>query len=81
MSIEDDPKSGQPTTSMDKDHVEKVIDVIRQYHHLTVREVAKEVGICKSLCHLILTEKLKMHCVDAKFVQRLLMRHSLSINF
>jgi uncharacterized protein YaaQ len=66
---------------MDDDQVEKVLAVIRQNCRLTAREVAKEVGICKSLCHLILTEKLKMHCVAAKFVQRLLMRHSLSINF
>jgi len=28
-SIEDDPKSGRPSTSMDDDHVEKVLAVIR----------------------------------------------------
>ena len=39
-SIEDDPKSGRPSTSMDDDHVEKVLAVIRQNHRLTVREVA-----------------------------------------
>ena len=33
---------------------------------------AEEVGICKSLCHLILTDKLKMRHVAAKFVPRLL---------
>ena len=27
-SIEDDPKSGRPSTSMDDDHVEKVLAVI-----------------------------------------------------
>ena len=57
-SIKDDPKSGRPSTSMDNDHVEKVFAVIRQNRHLTVREVAKEVEICKSSCHLILTDKL-----------------------
>ena len=36
-SIEDDPKSGQPSTSMDDDHVEKVLAVIRQNHCLTVK--------------------------------------------
>jgi len=66
---------------MDKDHVEKVLAVIRQNRHLTFREVDEEVGICKSFCHLISTEKLKVHCVAAKFVPRLLMRHSLSMNF
>jgi len=80
-SIEDDPKSGRPSTSMDDDHAEKVLAVIRQNRRLTVREVAEEVGICKISCHLILTEKRKMHPVAAKFVPRLLTRHSLSMNF
>jgi len=38
--IEDDPKSGRPSTSMDDDHIEKVLAVIRQNLRLTVREVA-----------------------------------------
>ena len=54
-SIEDDPKSGPPSTSMDDDHVEKVLAVIRQNRRLTARAVTEEVGICKSSCHLILT--------------------------
>ena len=66
---------------MDADHVEKVLAVIRQNRRLAVREVAAEVGICRSLCHLILTEKQKMRRVAAKFVPRLLTRHSLSMNF
>jgi len=39
-SIKDDPKSGRPSTSMDDDHVQKVLAVIRQNRRLTVREVA-----------------------------------------
>jgi len=80
-SIEEDPKSGRPSTSMDDNHVEEVLVVIRQNRRLTVREVAEEVGNCKSLCHTILTEKLKMPRVAAKFVPRLLTRHSLSMDF
>ena len=57
---------------MDDDHVEKVLAVIRQNRHRTVREVAEEVGICKNSCHLILTDKLKMRRVAAKLVPRLL---------
>jgi len=67
-SVEDDPKSGRPSTSMDDDHVEKVLAVIRQNRRLTVREVAEEVGICKSSCHLILTDKLQVHLVSAQFM-------------
>ena len=56
----------------DDDHVQKVLAVIRQNRRLTVREVAEEVEICKRSCHLILTDKLKMRRVAAKFVPRLL---------
>jgi len=66
---------------MDDDHVEKVFAVIRQNRRLTVREVAEEVRICKSSCHLILTEKRKMRRVAAKCVPRLLTRHYVSMNF
>jgi len=57
---------------MNDDHVEKVFAVIRQNRRLTVREVAEEVGTCKSSCHLILTDKLQMRRVAAQFVPRLL---------
>ena len=80
-SIEDDPKSGQPSMSMDDIHVEKVLAVIRENCCLSVLEVVKEAGICKSLCHLILTEKRKMHRVAARFVLHLLTCHSISMNF
>ena len=71
LGIEDDPKSERPSSSTGDDHIEKVRSVIRQNRHLTVREVS-EVGICKSSCHTISTEKLKMRRVAAKFVPRLL---------
>ena len=71
-SVEDDPKSGRPSTSMDDDHVEKVLAVIRQNRRLAVREVVGEVGICKSSCYLILTDKIQMRLVAAKFVSHLL---------
>ena len=66
------PKSGRPSSSTGDHHIEKMRSVIRENRRLTVREVAEEVGICKSSCHTILTEKLKMHRVAAKFVPRLL---------
>jgi len=71
-SIEDDPKSGRPSTSMDDDHVDKVLALSRQNRRRTFHEVAEEVGICRSSCHQILTDKVKMRLVAAKFVPRLL---------
>ena len=58
--------------SMDDDHVEKVFAVIRQNRRLTVRQVAEEIGMCKSSSHLILTDKLKMRRAAAKSVPCLL---------
>jgi hypothetical protein len=57
---------------MDDDNFEKVLSVIRQNRGLTLHEVAEEEEICKRSCHLILTDKLKMLRVAAKFVPRLL---------
>ena len=71
-SIENDPKSGRPSTSMNDDHIEKVLALFRQNCRLTVREVVEEAAICKSSCHQILTDKLKMRRVTAKSVPRLL---------
>ncbi|KAL6417959.1 hypothetical protein ACFW04_012427 [Cataglyphis niger] len=72
--IKDNEKSGRPSTSTNDVHVEKMRAVIRENSRLTVREVSEEMGsiICKSSCHLLLTEKLNMHRVAAKFVPRLL---------
>ena len=39
-SIEDDPKSGRPSSSTGDDHIEKVRSVIRENRRLTVREVS-----------------------------------------
>jgi len=72
-SIEEDLKPGWPSSSTGDDHIEKVRSVIRENRRLTIHEVSEEVDICKSSCHMILTEKLKMHRVAAKFVPRLLM--------
>jgi len=49
-----------------------VRSVISENRRLIVCEVSEEVGICKSSCHTILTENLKMSRVAAKFVLRLL---------
>jgi hypothetical protein len=52
--------------------VSEEVDICKMIHEnrrrLTVREVS-EVDISKILCHTILTEKLEMHRVAAKFVR------------
>jgi hypothetical protein len=71
-SVDDDPRSGRPPTSKTEDNAAKVREVIRSNRRLTVREVAEEVRISKTVCHEILTENLGMHHIAAKFVPRLL---------
>jgi hypothetical protein len=48
MSVGEDPRSGQPSTSTDDDHVQRVRAAFRGNRRLTVREVADEVGILPS---------------------------------
>jgi hypothetical protein len=70
--VDDDPHSGRPSTSKTDDNVAKVCEVIHSNRCLTVREVAEELSISKTVCHEILTENLGMHRIAAKFVPRLL---------
>jgi len=46
-SIEDNECSGQPSTSKYEDNIQKVWKVIHCNCHLTIHEVAEEVGILK----------------------------------
>ena len=55
-SVDDDPRSGRPLTSKTDDNVVNVREVIRSNRRLTVRGVAEEVSISKTVCHEILTE-------------------------
>ena len=66
LSVEDDERSGRPSTSTDDPHI------VEGASELTVRELAEECGNSIGSCHHILTEELKMHRVAAKFVPRLM---------
>ena len=72
LSVEDDERSGRPSTSTDDPHIDEINTLVRANRRLTVRELAEECGISVGSCHHILTEKLKMHRVAAKFVPRLM---------
>jgi len=72
MSVGEDPRPGQPSTSTNDDHVDRVRAVSHGNHCLTVREVADEVGISIGSCHQIVTEKLQIRHVSAKFMPHLL---------
>jgi hypothetical protein len=67
-SIDEDPRSGQTSMSTDDAHINAIHDLILQNCRLTIREIAEDVGISFGSCQAILTEKLNMHRVAAKFV-------------
>ena len=71
LSVEDDERSGRPSTSTDDPHIDE-ITLVRANRRLTVRELAEECGISVGSCHHILMEELKMHHVAAEFVPRLM---------
>ena len=72
LSVEDDERSGRPSTSTDEPYIDKINTLVRANRRLTVRELTEECGISVGSCHHILMEELKMHCVAAKFVPRLM---------
>ena len=68
QSIDDDERPGRPSTSTDDPHVDKINTLVRANRRLIIRELAEECGISVGSCYDILTSKLKMHRVSAKFV-------------
>ena len=68
LSVEDDERSGRPSTSTDDPHIDEINTLVRANRRLTVRELAEECRISVGSCHHILTEEFKMYRVAAKFV-------------
>jgi len=69
MSLEDQPRSGRPSTSRTD---ENVCDAIMFDRRRTIDELEALTGVSWSSCQRILTEKLHMKRVAAKFVPHLL---------
>ncbi|XP_011146696.2 putative uncharacterized protein FLJ37770 [Harpegnathos saltator] len=68
--IEDDARSGRPSTSTSDENVEKVKEIVLA-NRITIREVAEEIGISYGSCEAIFTNVLNMKRVAAKFVPKL----------
>ena len=70
--VEDDPRSGRPTTSRTLDNIERVKQMVRADRRLMVRMIAEELSINKDTVWSIITENLEMRKVCAKIVPKLL---------
>ena len=70
--VEDDQRSGRPSTSGTADNIEHVKQMVRADRRLTVRMITEEVSINKDTVWSIITENLEMHKVCAKMVPKLL---------
>jgi len=68
--LEDDQRSGRPSTSRITEMIEKVQQLIQCDRRMTIMELEQEVGITHGSIHMILSDDLKMRRVSAKFVLR-----------
>ena len=50
LSVEDDERSGRPSTSTDDPHIDEINTLVQANRRLTVRELTKECGISVRSC-------------------------------
>jgi transposase len=60
VSVEDDKRSGRPSTSKTTENVEKIRELVHEDRRRTIHELADTVGISYGVCQEILTENLNM---------------------
>ena len=70
--VEDDHRSGRPSTSRTDENVERVRQKVRSDRRLTVRMIADELGVNSEKVWRIITEDLRMRKICAKMIPRLL---------
>ena len=71
-SVEDDERSGRPSTSTSPDLVQEVERMVRLNRRITINELADSVDTSFGSVQAILTSTLGMRRIAAKFVPRLL---------
>jgi hypothetical protein len=64
VSVEDDERSGRPSTSKTTENVQKVRKLIHKDRRRTIHERADTVGISYGVCQEILTEHVNMRRID-----------------
>ena len=54
--VEDEPRTGRPSTSKMDDNVERVRSLVRSDHRLTLRMISSELNLNRFAVHKILTQ-------------------------
>jgi septation ring formation regulator EzrA len=70
--VSDEPRSGRPSTSTTDDNVARVRAELNSDRRLSVRMIADNLNIPKTIVHELVTEKLNMRKVCAKLVPKVL---------
>jgi len=70
MSLEDQPRSGRPSTSRNDENIQKIRDAIMFDSRRTINKLEALTGVSWSSCQRILTGELHMKRVAAKFIPR-----------
>jgi len=72
LRIEDQPRSGRPSSSRNEENIAKIREKLNEDHRCTIDELSDVTGVSWSSVQHILTQDLGMRRVAAKFVPRLL---------
>ncbi|KAJ4435152.1 hypothetical protein ANN_23728 [Periplaneta americana] len=67
-TIEDEPRSGRPSTSRTPEMIEKVRQMLAQDRRLTLRLIAEELDISKDTVHTIVRDDLGKRKICSRFV-------------
>jgi transposase len=70
--VEDDERSGRPSSSKTTENVEQIRELIHEGRRRTIHELADTVGISYGVFQEIVTKNLNMRRIAAKFVPRLI---------
>nr|CAP20055.1 transposase [Portunus trituberculatus] len=71
-SLEDDPRTGRPSTSRTEENIAAVRRMIEENRHTTIAVISDDLGLSTGSIHTIIHEDLKMRKVCSRWVPHLL---------
>ena len=68
QSVDDDPRTGRPTTATTQTNIEKIKEIINEDPHITLNSIALRVDISKGKVHEIIHNHLGMRKLCARWI-------------